>query len=65
MGGLPIPTKMGESLASRMAASLLRAVDKAFDCFELIITAPDQIVAQAIQLARSPHRLTVYKERLL
>ena len=63
--GLPVLTKMGESFASRMAASLLRALDKSTDYCALITTTPEQYFVQAIDLAMNPAKLQALKNSLL
>jgi predicted O-linked N-acetylglucosamine transferase (SPINDLY family) len=63
--GLPVLTKMGESFASRMAASLLGSLDEATDWSALITTTPEQYVLQAIDLATNPAKLQALKNSLL
>jgi len=58
--GLPVLTLMGESMASRMAASLLHGLDLC----ELITTTPADYEALAVALALQPARLQVIKEKL-
>ncbi|HEY6334478.1 MAG TPA: hypothetical protein VI113_01215 [Alphaproteobacteria bacterium] len=58
--GLPVLTCLGESFASRMAASLLTSVGLG----ELIAAKPDDYAALAVALATSPQRLTRLKETL-
>ena len=58
--GVPVITCMGESFASRVAASLLHAVDLP----ELITTSLDAYEALALELARTPERLGVLRARL-
>ena len=59
--GVPVLTRIGESFAARVAASLLKAVGLP----ELITTTQEQYESQAIELATSPARLAEIKERLL
>lgn len=58
--GLPVITLVGESFVSRVAASLLNAIDLP----ELITTSQEQYEALAIELATNPLRLAVIKEKL-
>jgi predicted O-linked N-acetylglucosamine transferase (SPINDLY family) len=58
--GLPVLTMMGESFASRMAASLLTAIDLP----ELITNSQEQYEAQAIELATNPAKLKALKVKL-
>ena len=58
--GLPVLTRMGKSFASRMAASLLNAVDLP----ELITTSQEQYEARAIELATNREKLMTIKEKL-
>ncbi len=58
--GLPVLTCMGEAFASRMAASLLNAIDLP----ELITTTPQQYEALAVELATQPQRLQQIKHKL-
>jgi predicted O-linked N-acetylglucosamine transferase (SPINDLY family) len=58
--GLPIVTCVGEAFASRVAASLLNAVDLP----ELITTTQEQYEALAIRLATDPRRLGQIKQKL-
>jgi predicted O-linked N-acetylglucosamine transferase (SPINDLY family) len=58
--GLPVLTQMGEAFASRVAASLLRAVDLP----ELITTTEQAYEELAVELALHPSRLSALKERL-
>ncbi|MDB2467055.1 tetratricopeptide repeat protein, partial [Planktomarina temperata] len=60
MAGLPIVTKMGESYASRMAASLL----KACDMNDLITETPKEYEELALELATNPIKLQKLRERL-
>ena len=59
--GLPVLTCMGESFASRVAASLLNAVNLP----ELITTNPADYEALALDLAIHPVKLTAIKTKLL
>ena len=58
--GLPVLTCMGESFASRVAASLLNAIELP----ELIMTTQAQYEATAIELATSPAKLKAIKDKL-
>ena len=58
--GLPVLTRMGESFAARVAASLLNASRLP----ELVTTAEDQYEATAVALASNPGRLAEFKDRL-
>jgi predicted O-linked N-acetylglucosamine transferase (SPINDLY family) len=58
--GLPILTLMGESFASRVAASLLSAIGLP----ELITTTPKDYQALAIELATQPEKLAALKQKL-
>jgi len=58
--GLSVLTLMGESFASRVAASLLNAIDLP----ELITTSQDQYEALAIRLATHPEELGNIKNKL-
>jgi protein O-GlcNAc transferase len=58
--GLPVLTRMGETFASRVAASLLGAVGLP----ELITTNEQAYEALAIELALHPERLRQLRERL-
>jgi predicted O-linked N-acetylglucosamine transferase (SPINDLY family) len=51
--GLPVLTCAGETMASRVAASLLSAID----LHEMITTTPDQYEEKAIYLATHPEEL--------
>jgi predicted O-linked N-acetylglucosamine transferase (SPINDLY family) len=63
--GLPILTRTGETFASRVAASLLRAVSlPESDLTELITTTEPAYEALAIELAQHPERLRDLRERL-
>ena len=59
--GLPVLTQMGESFASRMAASLLNAVGLP----ELITISSDEYEALAIELASKPQKLERVYNKLL
>jgi len=59
--GLPVLTCIGSSFASRMAASLLNAVNLP----ELITTSQDQYESLAIQLATNPEKLKIIKDKLV
>src|SRR5262249_33716553 len=58
--GLPVLTLMGESFASRVAASLLNAIGLP----ELIAATPEQYEAIAVQLGGNSARMSEIKERL-
>jgi predicted O-linked N-acetylglucosamine transferase (SPINDLY family) len=58
--GLPVLTCMGESFASRVAASLLNAIELP----ELITTTQKQYEARAIELATNPEKLKAIKYKL-
>jgi predicted O-linked N-acetylglucosamine transferase (SPINDLY family) len=58
--GLPVLTLMGESFASRVAASLLRAIDLP----ELITSSQEDYEALAIELATNPDKLKAIKTKL-
>jgi len=58
--GLPVLTLMGESFASRVAASLLTAIDLP----ELITSSQEQYEALAIELATNPAKLKAIKMKL-
>ena len=51
--GLPVLTRMGESFASRVAASILWALGLQ----ELITQCPDEFEQKAVALAKDPHTL--------
>ena len=59
--GLPVLTCMGESFASRVAASLLNAIELP----ELITTTQEQYEATAIELATNPEKLKAIKDKLV
>ena len=58
--GLPVLTCMGESFASRVAASLLKAIDLP----ELITHSQQEYEAKAIELATNPVLLKATKDKL-
>ena len=58
--GIPVLTCMGESFASRVAASLLKAIELP----ELITTTQEQYEATAIELATNPEKFNDIKNRL-
>ena len=58
--GLPVLTLIGKSFASRVAASLLNAIDLP----ELITTTQSSYEATAIELARNPDKLSSIKQKL-
>jgi len=59
--GLPVLTCIGNSFASRVAASLLNAVNLP----ELITTTQEQYESFAIKLAMHPEKLNTIKEKLI
>jgi predicted O-linked N-acetylglucosamine transferase (SPINDLY family) len=59
--GLPVLTQLGESFASRMAASLLNAVGLA----DLIVTTSKEYEFLAIELATNPEHLMEIKGKLV
>ena len=59
--GLPVLTCMGESFASRYAASLLNAMESP----ELITHSQEDYEKLAIELATNPEKLNAIKERLV
>jgi predicted O-linked N-acetylglucosamine transferase (SPINDLY family) len=58
--GLPVLTCIGSSFASRVAASLLNAVNLP----ELITTTQEQYESLAIELATKPDKLKIIKDKL-
>jgi len=58
--GLPVLTCMGNSFASRVAASLLNAINLP----ELITTTQEQYESLAIELATHPDKLKIIKDKL-
>lgn len=58
--GLPVLTLVGESFSSRVAASLLRAVNLP----ELITNTQEAYEARAIELAANPEALKVIRQKL-
>jgi predicted O-linked N-acetylglucosamine transferase (SPINDLY family) len=58
--GLPVLTCPGETFASRVAASLLNAIDLP----ELIAATPDAYERMAIELATDPGRMESIKRKL-
>jgi predicted O-linked N-acetylglucosamine transferase (SPINDLY family) len=58
--GLPVLTRAGETFASRVAASLLRAVGLP----ELIAATVSEYEELAVELARDPQRLQAFRQRL-
>lgn len=59
--GVPLLTRLGDSFAGRVAASLLRAVGLP----ELVTTSLQQYEALAVELATTPARLAEIRERLV
>ncbi|MGH6818734.1 MAG: tetratricopeptide repeat protein, partial [Methylovirgula sp.] len=57
---VPVLTRLGETFAGRVAASLLNAVELP----ELVTTSPDEYAALAVELAASPTKLSAIKEKL-
>lgn len=58
--GLPVLTCVGDSFSSRVAASLLNAIELS----ELITTTQEQYEALAIELATTPKKLKSIKQKL-
>jgi len=58
--GLPVLTCMGESFASRVASSVLNAIELP----ELVTTTQEQYEAKAIELATNPEKLKAIKDKL-
>jgi predicted O-linked N-acetylglucosamine transferase (SPINDLY family) len=58
--GLPVLTCIGHSFASRVAASLLNAVNLP----ELITTNQEEYESLAIELATHPEKLKIIKDKL-
>ena len=58
--GLPVLTCIGNSFASRVAASLLNAINLP----ELITTTQEQYESLAIELATKPDKLKIIKDKL-
>ena len=58
--GLPVLTQIGESFASRVAASLINSVDMP----ELITESQEEYEELAIELATSPDKLNAIKDKL-
>jgi protein O-GlcNAc transferase len=58
--GLPVVTRMGDSFASRVAASLLTAIGLP----ELITTTIEDYESLAISLANDPERLNILRRKL-
>ena len=58
--GIPVLTRMGNSFASRVAASLLKTLDLP----ELIATTQADYETLAIELATNPQRLASIQKRL-
>jgi predicted O-linked N-acetylglucosamine transferase (SPINDLY family) len=59
--GLPVLTCIGNSFASRMAASVINAVNLP----ELITTTQEQYESLAIELATNPEKLKIIKDKLV
>ena len=59
--GLPVLTLIGHSFVSRVAASLLNAVNLP----ELITTSQEQYESLAIELATHPEKLKTIKDKLV
>ena len=59
--GLPVLTCMGDSFASRVAVSLLHAINLP----ELITTTQEQYESLAIELATNPEKLKTIKDKLV
>jgi predicted O-linked N-acetylglucosamine transferase (SPINDLY family) len=60
LAGLPVLTRVGETMASRIAGAQLMAIGLP----ELITHSFAQYEALALQLARAPQRLAAYRARL-
>lgn len=58
--GVPVLTRIGETFAARVAASLLTAIGLP----ELITTSPEAYEALAIELATKPEKLSSIKNKL-
>lgn len=58
--GLPVLTSMGNSFASRVAASLLNAIGLP----ELVTSSPQAYEALAIEIAKHPEKLAALKQKL-
>ena len=58
--GLPVLTLVGESYASRVAASLLRAINLP----ELVTSTQDEYESMAVSLATTPEQLTYLRRKL-
>jgi predicted O-linked N-acetylglucosamine transferase (SPINDLY family) len=58
--GLPVLTRMGQTFTSRVAASLLNAIDLP----ELITNTQEEYETLAVKLATQPEKLQEFKERL-
>ena len=58
--GLPLITKIGNTFASRVAASLLKAIG----LDELITTSDEEYINLAIELANNPKKLNLIKNKL-
>ena len=58
--GLPVLTCMGESFASRVAVSVLNAIELP----ELVTTTQEQYEANAIELAPNPAKLRAIKDKI-
>ena len=59
--GLPVLTCIGSSFASRVAASLLKAINLP----ELITTTQEQYESLAIELATNPEKIKIIKDKLV
>ena len=58
--GVPLVTKMGETFASRVAASILRTMDLA----ELVTDNDDDYFNVALSLAQNPEKLAAIKQKI-
>ncbi|MGZ8174222.1 MULTISPECIES: FkbM family methyltransferase [Methylobacter] len=58
--GVPLVTKMGETFASRVAASILQTMDLA----ELVVTNDEDYFKIAVSLAQNPERLAAVKRKI-
>jgi len=58
--GLPLITLVGETFASRVAASLLHSLDLS----DLVVTSQDEYLSLSVGLAKNPFRLEKIRQRL-
>jgi FkbM family methyltransferase len=59
--GVPLVTKMGETFASRVAASILKTMDLA----ELVTTNDEDYFNVALNLAQNPEKLAAIKQKIV